>query len=102
MIDGGVWRRMEHSPECRCPVCRGEPRQTLIDRFAYKDNGDIDPSGMRYFARLHDHQSDNGELDVLRRHIREQSITDYEARLNENTDDIVAGIGTDHRIRGPM
>ena len=92
MIDGNVWRHMEHNPECKCSVCRGNSRSVLIDRFAYKDNGDIDPSGMRYFARLHDHQSDNNELDVLRKYIREHDTPDYETRLDDNLDGIVGEI----------
>ena len=89
MIGSDIWRHMEHNPECKCSVCRGNSKLALIDRFAYKDNGDIDPSGMRYFARLHDHQSDNIELDVLRKYIRERDTPDYETRLDKNLDGIV-------------
>ena len=92
MIGGDVWRLMEHSPECKCSVCKGNSNTSLIDRFAYKDNGDIDPSGMRYFARLHDHQSDNNELGVLRKYIRECDTPDYEIRLDDNLNGIVGEI----------
>lgn len=88
-IKGDVWRHMEHAPHCSCPVCRGNSKSELIDRFAYKDNGELDQSGMRYFARLHDHQSDNLELGILKRHIFERSIGEYESRLEDNLKKIV-------------
>lgn len=88
-IEGKTWQSMPHPPECRCSVCRGDQLNRIIERFAYKDNGDIDPSGLRYYSSLHDHQSDMVELKVMRDYIESDGIREYDERVSENRMDIL-------------
>lgn len=84
MIDGKYWQQMKHPPECHCSVCRGNSKEAIIEQFAYKDNGDISPQGMRYYSTLHDHQSDIQELDILRKYIKSNEISEYDNRIEDN------------------
>ena len=79
-----LWNRMEHPPECRCSVCRGQDREQLIERFGYLDNGDISKSGLRYYSVLHDHQSDMQELEVFRKYTASEGAEEYDRRVSDN------------------
>jgi len=80
-ISKNLWESTEHPLFCGCSVCRGDTREKLIDRFAYKDNGAIERSGMNYFSKIHDHQSDQSELSGMRRFIRSGEMAEYEEQL---------------------
>lgn len=83
-IRKNLWNRMEHPPECRCSVCRGQEREQLIERFGYLDNGDISKSGLRYYSVLHDHQSDMQELEVFRKYTASEGAEEYDRRVSDN------------------
>ncbi|MCL2510199.1 MAG: hypothetical protein FWF07_03875 [Methanomassiliicoccaceae archaeon] len=80
-MSGDLWGSTKHPPLCGCSVCRGDNRERLIERFAYKDNRDLERSGMRYFSMIHDHQSDQSELGVMRSFIRSGEMVEYEKQL---------------------
>lgn len=83
-IEGRMWQSMRHRPECSCSVCRGDQWGRILERFAYKDNGDISPSGLRYYSMLHDHQSDLVELGVMRDYIESDGGNEYDERISDN------------------
>jgi hypothetical protein len=80
-ISGNLWRSTEHPLLCSCSVCRGDSRDKLVERFAYKDNGDIEQSGLSYYSKIHDHQSDQLELNDLRKYIRSSELKEYDEQL---------------------
>lgn len=83
-IKSETWNHMEHPPECRCSICRGNSRTEILNRFGYLDNGEISKSGMRYFSILHDHQSDMEELDVFREYTSTSGTAEYNQRVDDN------------------
>ena len=64
-------------PPCNCSVCRGRATNDLVANFAYKDNGEIEKPGLRYLARLHDHQSDQEELSRVTKVIKSHEMKEY-------------------------
>lgn len=91
-IEGKMWQSISHHPECGCSVCRKDQWDRIIERFAFKDNGDISPSGMRYYSALHDHQSDMIELEVMRDYIVSDGIKEYDERISENRTNILISL----------
>lgn len=87
-IGKDLWNRMEHPPECRCSVCRGQCREQLVERFGYLDNGDISKSGLRYYSVLHDHQSDMQELEIFRKYTASEGAGEYDRRINDNLSEL--------------
>lgn len=88
-ISGSLWRETEHPPFCGCSVCRGDTREKLIERFAYKDDGAIERSGMSYYSKLHDHQSDQSELSGMRKFIRSSEMNEYEKLLEQKRKELL-------------
>ncbi|MFA6718799.1 MAG: hypothetical protein WCS15_06945 [Prevotella sp.] len=82
-IPGINWRKADHEINCNCSICRGNSRKNIIDRFAYKDNGDIESAGLRYFSIIHDHQSDQIELEKMKSFIKSNGMIDYMALVEE-------------------
>ena len=83
-IKNQTWNKMGHPPECGCSVCRGDDRERIIERFGYLDNDEISKSGLRYYSILHDHQSDEIELDVFRKYTKSEGTLEYDQRVDEN------------------
>ncbi|MGI6009014.1 MAG: hypothetical protein ACOX8X_02675 [Methanomethylophilus sp.] len=92
-IKSNAWMKMGHPPECRCSVCRGREKDALISAFSYKDNREIERSGMRYFSILHSHQSDMNELEILRRYAKSEGAKEYNNRQNEKMKEVKTAIG---------
>lgn len=75
--------KIEHDYCCGCSICRRKSIKELTESFAYKDNGEIEKRGMVYFSRIHDHQSDQAEMDRARSFILSHEMNSYEASQNE-------------------
>jgi hypothetical protein len=69
--------KVEHEYRCDCSICRGRSIEELTEKYAYKDNGEIENRGMSYFSHIHDHQSDQNEMKTVSRFIRSNEIKDY-------------------------
>jgi len=82
-IDSNKWMSMPHDTDCNCTVCRGRTRDELVDAFGYDDVGNISRSGLRYFSKMHDQQSDILELTSIRKYISSNNMRDYEERIKE-------------------
>lgn len=74
-----VYTKVEHEYRCKCSICKGKSIEDLTDNFAYKDNGEIEKGGMAYFSRIHDHQSDQAEMNRAKNFIRSREMNYYEA-----------------------
>jgi len=85
--------KIEHDYRCDCSICRGKSIEELTDSFAYKDNGEIEKRGMAYFSHIHDHQSDQTEMDRARSFIRSHEMDSYEASQNEEKEKLERLIG---------
>lgn len=88
-LSKNIWESIPHLQECNCSICCGMNRELIVDKFAYKDNGELEPSGLRLYSKLHDHQSDIEELNVMRDYIRTDSMSEYETRMKERQDAVM-------------
>ena len=88
-ISKDLWNSTNHPLICNCSVCRGNNREQLIDRFAYKDNGDIARSGLRYYSKIHDHQSDQLELNRMRKFIKSNEMDEYELKIESDRNELL-------------
>jgi hypothetical protein len=78
-----AYAKVEHEYRCNCSICRGKSIGDLTNRFSYKDNGEIEKSGMAYFSHIHDHQSDQAEIDRAKSFIRSCEMSSYETLQQE-------------------
>ena len=83
-ISGRAWQLSAHEEYCTCPVCKGRAKSDIFNTYAYKDNGEIEPSGLRYYSILHDQQSDTMELENVRQHISSEDMRTYDTTIQEN------------------
>ncbi len=79
LIEHKVYEKIEHEYRCNCSICRGKSMTDLTNRFAYKDNGEIEKRGMVYFSHIHNHQSDQAQMDLAKTFIRSREMDNYEA-----------------------
>ena len=87
-ISSKTWQSSSHEEYCTCPVCKGRAKSDIIEDYAYKDNGEIEPSGLRYYSVLHDQQSDALELEKVRKHISSEDMRTYDMTVKGNREDL--------------
>ncbi|AIZ56890.1 hypothetical protein Mpt1_c10180 [Candidatus Methanoplasma termitum] len=88
-VSKDLWKATSHPLMCDCSVCRGNTRDEIVDRFAYKDDGQIERSWLRYYSNMHDHQSDQSELERMRSYIRTDEMSEYEKQVETDRNDLL-------------
>jgi len=91
-LENNLWMSTNHPLVCTCSVCKGNAREEIVQKFAYKDNGEIERSGLRYFSVLHDHQSDQSELKSMRKFIKSSEMNEYEKQLEQKRKEIFMSV----------